>query len=69
MTDSMNKNYPMVAGTSGKEINNLVSGHAYTVLGTVELRNPDGSLRVKLVKMRNPWGKYEYTGPWAQKSD
>lgn len=34
MTDGMNKNYPMVGGTDGHTINNLVDGHAYTVLGT-----------------------------------
>jgi|APSaa5957512535_1039671.scaffolds.fasta_scaffold117950_1 calpain-12 len=65
MTDSMHKNHPMVAGTSSRTENDLVAGHAYTILGTLALHNPDGSLKVKLVKMRNPWGKFEYDGPWC----
>ena len=37
----------------------LVTGHAYTVQGVVELSNG-----VRLVKLRNPWGAELYTGPW-----
>ena len=37
----------------------LVTGHAYTLLGVVELSNG-----VRLVKLRNPWGSELYTGPW-----
>ena len=69
LTDGMNKNYPMVAGTkSNNEIDHIVDGHAYAVLGTQKLYNPDGTLHVRLVKMRNPWGKFEYTGPYSGKS-
>lgn len=40
----------------------LVNGHAYTVLGCVELTSGD-----KLVKMRNPWASELYTGAWCDK--
>lgn len=36
----------------------LVTGHAYSILGAVEV---DGN---KLLKMRNPWGNEKYKGPW-----
>ena len=45
----------------------LVSGHAYTVLGTKELRNEDGSLVHRLVEVRNPWSSEMYRGPWSDK--
>ena len=43
----------------------MVSGHAYGVIGALELKGGahDGQ---KLIKMRNPWGKGEYDGPWSE---
>lgn len=41
----------------------LVTSHAYTILGTQELKAGDVVLH-RLIKMRNPWGKEKYTGPW-----
>ncbi len=51
-------------GTSDRENqdNGLVKGHAYTVLGVVTLNDAD---KTRIVKLRNPWGKDSYTGPWA----
>ena len=48
----------MVAGCEHEHAS-LVTGHAYTLLGTVKL---DGG--PQLVKLRNPWGREEYTGPF-----
>eukprot|EP00753_Platysulcus_tardus_P020182 PLAT7851.1.p1 GENE.PLAT7851.1~~PLAT7851.1.p1 ORF type:complete len:526 (+),score=222.77 PLAT7851.1:2122-3699(+) len=42
----------------------LVQGHAYSVLGIYQL---EGGLQ--LVKMRNPWGKWEWSGAWSDESD
>jgi hypothetical protein len=39
----------------------LSAGHAYTLLGTGTYRNE------QLIKMRNPWGRNKYTGPWSNK--
>ena len=40
---------------------NIAQGHGYTVLSTAII---DGT---KLVRIRNPWGKEDYTGPWNDK--
>lgn len=59
------KNDIMTAGSWGgddshKDANGLVQGHAYTLLGAVQL--DDGT---KLLKMRNPHGLDSYKGPWG----
>ncbi|KAK5621336.1 Calpain-1 catalytic subunit [Crenichthys baileyi] len=44
----------------------LVKGHAYSVTGVNEVAyrgNP-----TKLVRIRNPWGEVEWTGPWSDNS-
>ena len=48
----------------------LVKGHAYSILAvkTVALYNGEGG-SVYLVKLRNPWGAKEWTGPWSDESD
>lgn len=55
----------MCAATKSNEDKNsgLVSGHAYTV---VSLHKVD---ELKLLKIRNPWGKFEWTGDYSDKSD
>jgi hypothetical protein len=68
----------MGAGTAGTDEgestaeNGLVRGHAYSIL---DVQDPaTGSAfawnkkRVRLVKLRNPWGKFEWTGEWSDKS-
>lgn len=42
----------------------LTPGHAYTCLGAME--SDDG--KMKLVKVRNPWGECEYQGPFSDQS-
>lgn len=44
--------------------NGLVSGHAYTVLTATE--TSDGQHR--LLKLRNPWGNFEWLGDWGDNS-
>ena len=39
-------------------------GHAFTVLKAQELSNG-----VKLIKVRNPWGREKYHGPWSDESE
>ena len=41
----------------------LVTGHAYTLVDSVQLKQ-DGKVVHELFKMRNPWGKEKYSGPW-----
>ena len=62
------KNYMMTAGTT-KNTNNfklekigLTPGHAYTVLGILAIA------KEKVVKLRNPWGNFEFSGDWSDYS-
>ncbi|XP_024268175.1 calpain-9 isoform X2 [Oncorhynchus tshawytscha] len=44
----------------------LVKGHAYAITDTDTVKNPDGE--ALLLRLRNPWGFVEYSGPWSDKS-
>lgn len=48
--------------TSGQGV---VQGHAYTILDVAD--GPAGT-DYKLVQLRNPWGRGEWTGPWSDGS-
>ena len=48
--------------TSSGELKGLHSGHAYSILACVEKN------KFRLVQIRNPWGKGEWTGDWSDKS-
>ncbi|KAL4224574.1 hypothetical protein ACF0H5_015274 [Mactra antiquata] len=50
----------------GQFPNGLVSGRAYSVTGYAEVPYLGGS--AILVRLRNPWGKADYTGPWNKRS-
>ena len=51
--------YPMTA-SNPRPVHGLPGGHAYTLLGVPKLN--DGT---KMVKIRNPWGSEDYTGPYS----
>ncbi|XP_063803904.1 calpain-3 isoform X2 [Pseudophryne corroboree] len=44
----------------------LVKGHAYSVTGVEE--TPFKREKVKLVRLRNPWGQIEWNGSWSDNS-
>lgn len=66
ITDGVENDYNMGAGCSVSHYN-MISGHAYGVLGAVVLSGGahDGQ---KLIQMRNPWGTNHYNGPWSENS-
>ncbi|XP_066277386.1 calpain-9-like isoform X3 [Branchiostoma lanceolatum] len=51
------------AGLEAIQDNGLVQQHAYSITGFAEV---DGT---QLVRIRNPWGKTEWKGPWGDQSD
>ena len=70
--DGERKNYVMTAGTT-KNLNGvklqrygLSPGHAYTILQALEIDT--GSGKEKVLKLRNPWGNFEYSGDWSDYS-
>jgi len=45
-------------------IHGLISGHAYTLLDVKDLKDTSGNVKHTLAKVRNPWAKEMYKGPW-----
>jgi len=57
----------MTAGTTNdNKETNLPGGHAYTIIGITTVQK--NGEEVRLIKVRNPWGSEEYTGPWSDSS-
>lgn len=48
------------------ESNGLYKGHAYSITNVIRLTSKDETLR--LLRLRNPWGKNEWLGPWSDRS-
>ena len=69
------KNYIMCASAAHKEgkmedigKNGIVSSHAYSVLSVHKITHPDDG-RLRILKLRNPWGNTEWKGDWSDDSD
>ena len=45
----------------------LVAAHAYTLIA-VAMEVDENGETVRLVKLRNPWGKFEWNGDWSDES-
>jgi hypothetical protein len=71
MNNPMTGSTPCPKMTEWRFTKYLPLRHAFTVLGGMQLKNPDGSDGPRLVKMRNPWGfsMYNDAGPWGRNSD
>ena len=69
LVESERGHHMMIANTPGtsdseKNADGLVQSHAYSVMGTHTLS--DG---VRLVKLRNPWGRDSFHGRWSDQSE
>ena len=51
-------------GEAPNEAKGLVAGHAYAILDVKETNDK----KFKLIKLRNPWGQFEWKGPWSDSS-
>ncbi len=73
VVDADKKNYVMCTSTctnlSKKDYDavSLVKNHAYTLIGAKE-GTFDGE-RIRLVNLRNPWGRFEWNVAYSEKSD
>uniref|UniRef100_A0A669F2V6 Calpain-3 n=1 Tax=Oreochromis niloticus TaxID=8128 RepID=A0A669F2V6_ORENI len=47
-----------------RTVTGLVKGHAYSVTAVEEHKES----KVRLVRLRNPWGQVEWNGPWSDNS-
>jgi len=47
--------------------NGLMSQTAYSVTGLARVRSSSRG-EVPLVRLRNPWGRGEWSGPWSERS-
>lgn len=45
----------------------LIGNHSYGLIGVVEIRDRFDDI-VQLVKLRNPWGDFEWKGDWSDNS-
>ncbi|GAX78084.1 hypothetical protein CEUSTIGMA_g5526.t1 [Chlamydomonas eustigma] len=50
------------AGSDKENINGIVQGHAYSVVAAKEVD------QFKLIRLRNPWGSFEWKGNWSDNS-
>ena len=46
----------------------ILTGHAYGLTDVVNLKI-EGDKPKKLLRVRNPWGKCEWSGPWSDNSE
>ena len=74
MSNGCKNNYIITSGSnqgSGNHFNstdnNIAHGHAYSILDVKEFRSYNRNLR--LVKLRNPWGKSEWKGEYSDDSN
>lgn len=71
MSEANEKGFLLSSETEGEDVytkqgglangGGLVPGHAYSIIKTVEAKD------VRLLNIRNPWGRFEWNGAWSDK--
>ena len=73
MYDANVKHYILTCFTKSSDISEekmctgLVTGHAYSILDVREIINAKGE-PARVIKIRNPWGKFEWNGDYSDNS-
>ena len=70
MKDGNREGYAMLCSLDSEKYtfdhSELVSNYSYSVVGTYKVNTTKGN--VKLIKIRNPWGNFEWEGDWSEGS-
>ena len=74
ITSNFERQHLLTGSTENNDRNSyqgLVSSHAYTILDVqeVHIATKKGKKKEKILKLSNPWGKYEWKGRWSDYSD
>ena len=65
------KNKEMEVSMQGHKIG-IIAGHAYSILDVFEIDKPRSKKprrKSRLLRIRNPWGNYEWNGKWCDNSE
>lgn len=46
--------------------NGLIGNHCYSIISVHEITS--GAKKVRLLKIKNPWGRSEWNGAWSDES-
>ena len=76
LNDADHNQYIIAAGIGDKGGQNdfytnqlgVIPGHAYGVIAVAEVFDRNNEL-TRILKVRNPWGSFEWKGDWGDKSD
>jgi hypothetical protein len=70
LRDGVRSDYTMLCSLDPEKYafgrSEAVSNYSYTVVGTYKVDSSKGS--TKLIKIRNPWGNFEWKGDWSDSS-
>ena len=70
ITANISQNHLLTGSTENNDRNKhmgLVSTHAYTILDCQEvvISTKKGKKKERILKLANPWGRYEWKGRWS----
>lgn len=64
ITSALSAGYMVGADTASSPPFGMVGGHAYSVIGAYSLKDIFGTVKARLLRVRNPWGTDNYNGAW-----